>query len=145
MTPRLRRDEPGYTPTKPVPAKRKNIKIVPMPDIPPGKIYTITEAATELKMSPQYIRTLIRNKVITTYKEPLGLESAGFRHVIHESELLKYETNVVRKSKRTDGRTKYIFYANDGEFERMVTLVKSSNLAHLAEFFRTANPLKPKE
>jgi len=105
--------------------------------------YTIGEAAVAMKMSSQYVRTLIRRGQIKSKLVPIAKDSQVTRHAIAKDQLENFLSGSARKSKRTDGRNKYVFYANFGEIGRVREVLKAAGLQEVEKTVMSSNQLKP--
>jgi len=103
------------------------------------KQYDINAAAKELGFSVVYIRTLIRRGVIKTTRVPLAEGSMVTKHVIDEDELQKFLTDVPHKSRRCDGRNKFILYARPEEYTLIYQALTNAGLKEVADLIAPAN------
>lgn len=108
-----------------------------------SKTYTIAELARKLGFTPAYVRMLIRKKLLESSLEPIAPGANVTRHIVTEEDLNDYLTGSKRRSKRTDGRNKYVFYATPGEHDQVIVALDAANLHQVVESLRTANKLKP--
>lgn len=122
---------------------KRTVKPIPEPEVPGGRTFTIPQAASESGFTEAYIRTLIRQKRLKSYKVPLGPESAQYRHMVHEEDLKEFLFSSGRRKKRDDGRTKFVFYATVKEYQTIQKMFMDAGLEELWSLVRTANPLKP--
>ena len=99
----------------------------------------INAAAKELGFSVVYIRTLIRRGVIKTTRVPLAEGSMVTKHVIDEDELQKFLTDVPHKSRRYDGRNKFILYARPEEYILVYQALANADLKEIADLIVPAN------
>jgi hypothetical protein len=106
------------------------------------KQYDINSAAGRMGYTPQYVRALIRKGLLDTELVPLVKGSLVTRHMISEEEIVRYLSGAVRKSRRIDGRNKFVFYANVAEYPRIIEALKKAGLQEVAEGVRSANKLK---
>lgn len=106
----------------------------------------ILEAAQMMGFTEQYVRMLIRDgKLQNTYLAPKTKGSAVMKRFVPKKSIEDFFNTSTRKSKRSDGRNKYVFYANPSEFEMAMKAWQEYNeyTATLVPLVRTANVLKP--
>jgi hypothetical protein len=94
-----------------------------MATVKPKKGYlTITQVAKELGCQVPYVRTLIReHKIPDMLKRPLN--SSQWRWEIPEAWVLEYKKTYGSRSKRSDGRNKYLIWMNPEESEKFTDLM----------------------
>lgn len=109
-----------------------------------GKIskLSINQAAVRVKLTPQYIRSLIRLDRIKSTLEPITPGSTVTRHMIDVEELMHYLEHGQARTRRTDKRHKWVMYATFEEMAAAKTALIGAGLGELAELIRTANALK---
>ena len=112
-----------------------------MPDEPKLK-FDIEETAEELNFSAQYIRLLVRTGRLHSTMEPITEGSLVERHVITAEELERYKNEAPHKSRRSDGRNKFIIYLAVKEIAPARKALKAAGLKEVAEGIRPANKLK---
>ena len=101
--------------------------------------YDINAAAKELGFSTIYIRTLIRKGVIKTTRVPLAEGSLVTKHVINEDEMQRFLKDIPHKSRRDDGRNKYILYARPDEYMQAYQVLTLAGLQEIADLIVPAN------
>lgn len=106
------------------------------------KWYTIPEAADFLGFSQAYIRTLIRKNQLTTDMVPLSEGSLVMRHVITESSMGEFLNTVPHKTRRNDGRNKFIVYISPDEYPRVLDVLEENGLGEVARLLEPANKVK---
>jgi len=106
--------------------------------------YTIKEAAKEMSLTDAYVRALIRQGKLPSELRPITFDSSVSRHVIKAADVKAFLQETVRKTKRTDGRNKYVFYATPEEQQAVDDALRAANLTAVADMIHTANPLKPR-
>jgi hypothetical protein len=104
--------------------------------------YTIKTAAARMNLTEAYVRSLIRTGKLVSNLEPIGFEAAVKRHIITETDITDFLRDTPRKTKRTDGRNKYVFYATPEEVDQTLTALRGARLDIIAGFIHTANRLK---
>ena len=104
---------------------------------------TIREAAKEMGMTEAYVRTLIRTQKLDSHLEPIAFESSVSRHMIYRQDIDNFLTSTPRKTKRTDGRNKYVFYATPSELSSVDAALRAAKLDVMADIIHTANFIKP--
>lgn len=104
--------------------------------------YDIKEAADALGFSQIYIRTLIRRGTIPTTKVPLAEGSLVTRHMISQSELDRFLHELPHKSRRSDGRNKFIMYARPDEYSAAYQCLVAAGLKEVADLILPANKVK---
>lgn len=104
---------------------------------------TINQVARETGFTPQYIRTLIRRGTLKSKKIPISEHSPVVRHMIYDESLAEFLHTTQRKTKRTDGRNKFVFYADQIEYASVVDALTAAGLTAIVESLRTANKIKP--
>jgi hypothetical protein len=104
--------------------------------------YTIDEAAVELSFSAQHIRTLIRQGRLESTMEPLAEGSLVEHHIISAEELERYRNEVPHKSRRSDGRNKFIIYLLATEIAPVRKALEKAGFADIAKGIRPSNKLK---
>lgn len=114
------------------------------PKAPKGVIskLTIHQSAARLSLTPQYVRTLIRRGVLPSTQEPISLGSSVFRHMLDVSDLDVFAEGYVKKTRRGDGRHKWIVYATFQEMDDVKNALRVAKLDNIIELIRTANTLK---
>jgi hypothetical protein len=113
------------------------------PPIP--ALHTIGDVAKKLSMTPAYVRALIRTGKLNSTLMPMAFESQVKRHMMSDADIEEFLKSTVRKTKRVDGRNKYVFYANVGEYDLVVNALKTAKLESILETLRSANNIKPRE
>ena len=104
--------------------------------------YDIPAAAKRAGFSIGYIRTLIRNGKIATELKPIHEGSSVLKHMISEGELKRFLKEIPHKSRRSDGRNKYIVYARAEECVQMKRVLVEAGMIELAGLIVPANRLK---
>lgn len=104
--------------------------------------YDILAAANKLGFSQTYIRTLVRRGVIKTTRVPLSEGSLVTKHVISEAVLDEFLNETPHKSRREDGRNKFIMYADPGEYVLVHQALVAADLQEIAELIIPANKVK---
>jgi hypothetical protein len=104
--------------------------------------YDIPAAAKKIGFSVPYIRTLIRKGKLLTTMQPLYEGSRVKKHMIPETELKKFVELMPHKSRRKDGRNKYIVYVRTDEFLQMRQALLDAGLEEIAFLITPANKLK---
>jgi len=107
--------------------------------------YDIQEAAKRLKLSPQYVRSLIRSGMLKSAFEPIVPESLVNKHMVTEAEIQRYLAIPSSKTQRKDHRNKYVIYMTMDERQRVADALKAADLADVESTIRTANVLKPRK
>ena len=108
----------------------------------PKTKYTIEETATELSFSTQYIRLLIRQGRLKTTLEPLVEGSLVSHHMVSVEELERYRNEAPRKSRRPDGRNKFIIYLKATEIAPARKALQDAGMPDVAAGIRPSNRLK---
>ena len=108
------------------------------------KLYSIMDAAKFLSLTPSYIRSLIRHKKIGSSLEPTHEGSEVKKHMITREELVRYRDHTPRKSKRSDGRHKYLIYMSDHEVDPALKALFDAGLEGVADTIKAANLRKPR-
>lgn len=106
------------------------------------KQYDIPTAAEELGFSQAYIRTLIRKGTLKTTRVPLSEGSLVTKHVISEEALREFENESPHKSRRLDGRNKFIMYLRPDEYMPAYQALSKAGLHEVADLLTPANKLK---
>lgn len=109
---------------------------------PKPKALPINDAAAYLGMKPQYVRTLIRNGKFKPNKVKISPDSEVWRWEIPVSQLDTYRATAGTRTRRADGRSKFVMYATPDELKAVNKLVADAGLGVLIE--RAYQP-KPKE
>jgi len=104
--------------------------------------YDIPAAAKKIGFSVAYVRTLIRSGKITTVMQPLYEGSHVMKHMIPDDQLQKFVEEMPHKSRRKDGRNKYIVYARNDELLQIRQALFNAGLNELAFLIAPANRLK---
>lgn len=107
--------------------------------------YDIQDAAKRLKLSPQYVRSLIRNGTLKSTQEPIVPESLVNKHMVTEVEIQRYLAIPSSKTQRKDHRNKYVIYMTIDERQHVADALKAADLADVESTIRTANVLKPRK
>lgn len=111
---------------------------------PEKKEYTIREAAKRMGLTEAYVRTLIRHDKLPSTLKPIAFEAMTKRHMIAEEDIVQFLADTPRKTKRTDGRNKYVFYATPTEADAAIAVLRTAGMDDVAGFVRTANHIKPR-
>jgi hypothetical protein len=106
------------------------------------KLYDIHAAAAQIGFSTGYVRTLIRKGKIKTELQPLHEGTCVLKHMIPETELQKFVDEVPHKSRRSDGRNKFIVYLRNDELLHARQLLIDGGLGEIAFMIQPANKLK---
>jgi hypothetical protein len=93
-----------------------------------AKALPIKEAANFLGVKPQYVRTLIRNGKFKPTKVAVAEGSEVWRWEIPVEQLESYRANAGTRSRRADGRTKYIMYATPEELEQVNAVAEANEI-----------------
>lgn len=104
--------------------------------------YDITDAAKEMGFTPQYVRQLIRKGTLLTVMKPIVPESLVKHHMVTRTEIDRYMGTTRRKTRREDGRNKFVMYMTLVELAKVKTVLKANDLKEVAETIRSWNPLK---
>lgn len=109
--------------------------------------YTIKQAAVRMGLTEPYVRALIRNDKLPSELRAIGFESQVSRHMITEQAIATFLKETTRKSRRNDGRNKYVLYANPAEIILVDEAIRKAGLTKVADMIHSANNLKlvPKE
>jgi len=111
-----------------------------------AKELNIPGAAKYLNYTRPYVRALIRNKKIKTTLRPIAPNAKVKRHMIAITELKKFQLTRITRTRRKDGRNKYILYVTPGEHQEVLTALKNAGLQDVADLIVRANPQRdPKE
>lgn len=105
--------------------------------------HTIAEVARDTGFTPQYVRSLIRKGQLHSTLEPIAEGAQVSRHMIDDDDVKRFLNSTKRKTKRTDGRNKYVFYATPEEQLAVVEALLAAGLNDIVESIRTANKIKP--
>jgi len=104
-----------------------------------AKSFTIPQAAAYLGIDPHYCRKLVREGKLASTHVFIGNSTKNWRHEIAQADLDARAT--IKRSQRSDGRTKYTTYLNDAEKTTHDEIYKTAKLKNL---IRRANPPKAK-
>jgi hypothetical protein len=104
--------------------------------------YDIEDAATELGFSAMYIRVLVHSGRLNSTMEPITPGSLVTKHVITAEELERFRNEVPHKSKRADGRNKFIIYLLPTEIAPARKALEKAGLPEVASGIRPSNRLK---
>lgn len=107
------------------------------------KWLSINEAARATSFTPQYIRSLIRKGILPARRAPLHEGTVVEHLLISEDNLKVFLLETPRKTKRQDGRNKFVFYANPTEYAQVVEALVRANLVQVVDSLHTANKTKP--
>jgi hypothetical protein len=105
----------------------------------------IIEAAEFLNYTPQYIRALVRTKKIKTTQIPIVEGARVLKHIITMEELKRFQATRGTRTRRKDGRNKFILYARPQEYPKILKALKAADLEVVADLITLANPKKPKK
>lgn len=106
--------------------------------------FTIKEAAKYMNLTEAYVRSLIRGDRLPSELRPIAFEAAVSRHIIQLTDIETFLKETTRKTKRNDGRNKYVMYLNPQEEGDVITALQNAKLGHLADMIHPANFLKPR-
>lgn len=106
------------------------------------KHYDIPHAAEYMGFSVPYLRTLIRRGTIKTTRQPVHEGTSVTKHMIAESELKRFMKDAPHKSKRSDGRNKYVLYARTDEVVIARMALLNAGLSEVAALLMPANKMK---
>lgn len=115
----------------------------PAPRVTAEKL-TIYEAAREMHLTTQYVRALIRTNKLASMLEPISADSKVTRHTILRTDIEAFLAGTTRRTKRSDSRNKYVFYATPEERELVEKALRTAHLDDVADMIQTANKLKPR-
>lgn len=104
--------------------------------------HTINEAAKILGYTPKYVRFLIRKKMLKSFLVPIFEGSAQKHHVISDEDIEEYKKVPNTRSRRSDSRYKFIFYATSEEYHEVVRAVESAGYVEVAKTMMPANTIK---
>jgi len=105
--------------------------------------FTIKQAAKHMGLTDAYVRALIRQKKLPSTLVPIAKDADVSRHIITLDDINEYERGATHKTKRKDGRNKFVFYATPTEAQAAVKVLQDAGLDLIASTVRTANILKP--
>jgi len=105
--------------------------------------FTIKQAAKHMGLSDAYVRALIRQKKLPSTLVPIAKDADVSRHIITLEDIDEYEKGATHKTKRKDGRNKFVFYATPTEAQVAIKALQDAGLDLIAGTVRTANILKP--
>jgi hypothetical protein len=103
----------------------------------------ISAIARRTSFTPPYVRSLIRRGLLPSIQRPIREGADVKKHYVKETDLLTYLESSTRKTKRLDGRNKFIFYANHAEYNLVLAALTAAGLTDIVEGIRAANHLKP--
>lgn len=103
--------------------------------------FSIDEAAEELGYTKHYLRQLVRKNEIKAALVPISPGARVFKYLISKSELERFRDAPRGRSRRTDGRSKFLFYATFDEAEEVIETLEENGLAELADLIQSANEL----
>lgn len=106
------------------------------------KLYDIIDAAKYLGFSQIYIRMLIRKGRLASVKKSSTPGSLVMKHMVRESDLNEFIGEMPHKTRRADGRNKFIMYATPGEYTRTRQVLLNANLIEVADLIIPANKVK---
>lgn len=108
-----------------------------------AKLYSIIEIARKCGFTIPYVRTLIRKGTLQSEMRPLRPGSVVMKHFVPEESLTDFLSSTTRKSRRADGRSKYVFYASPKEYDRVLQALLKEGMVDIVESLRSANKVKP--
>ena len=94
-----------------------------------SKYLTIPQAAEYLKIDSHYMRKLVREKKVISKHVFIGNSTKNWRHEISTDELDKRKT--IKRSQRSDNRTKYTIYLTSSEKTKHDKIYKENKLTNL--------------
>lgn len=109
----------------------------------PKQALPIPAAAEYLGVKPQYVRTLIRNGKFKPNKVRISEDSQVWRWEIPIDQLDAHAAGGGARTRRADGRSKFVLYATPEEHEKIAALVAEQKLAVIIE--RAYQPKKKEE
>ena len=104
--------------------------------------YTIAEVATMLGYTKQYVKHLIRKKLLESSKEPVFEGSHTLRHMVTQEQLDAFLARPNTRSRRSDSRNKFIFYAFPDEYFKIIEAVRQAGFEDVAKTMMPANTIK---
>lgn len=126
-------------------SKPKLIPTTPPPPEPKleGEWLSITDVARQCGFTGQYVRTLIRKGKLESELHPIREGSMVQKHFVSKESLQEFLAETTRKTKRTDGRNKYVFYAKPREYDKVLQALLKDGLVDVVESIRENNKVKP--
>lgn len=106
------------------------------------KWYTVPEAAEYLGFSQTYLRTLVRKGTLIPLRVPTFEGSLVTRYVFSESMLEAFLNEAPHKSRRRDGRNKFVVYIHPDEYPRVLEALRDHDLGEVAQLLLPANKVK---
>ena len=106
------------------------------------RILTIKSAAEEYDLSQVYIRRAILKGDLPAKKVPISEGATTVRNEFTEKDFLHWRSTRKTRSRRTDGRSKYVHYATDEEELELQALLTKNELNIIVQ---RANKRKPKK
>ena len=94
--------------------------------------YTIKQLAEEKELSTVYIRRAILSGKLESKKVKIG-ESKVERHMITEEQFAAWRSQNVTRSRREDGRSKFVLYANAEELEKIQALLEKNKIEAIVQ------------
>lgn len=97
-----------------------------------AKVYTIKSLANELNLTEGYVRRAIHKGELETTLANVG-DTNVQRHEVTQAQVDAWREKASSRSRREDGRNKYVIYMNDEEFEAMKSGVVSEEVVATCE------------
>ena len=104
--------------------------------------YDIPAAAKELSYTQSYVRSLIRRGLLKSTLQPIARGAKVRKHMVSRDDIKTFQRNRTRRSRRKDGRNKWIVYANFDEMYQVITLLESNDLSLVADTIKPANKIQ---
>jgi hypothetical protein len=89
---------------------------------------SLLEVARECELSDVYVRHAIRNKLLPTTMVPVRPDSKTMKHMISREDMLAWRETRKARSRRADGRNKFVLYARADELAQIQELLASNGI-----------------
>jgi hypothetical protein len=93
----------------------------------------IKEAASKLGLSELYVRNAIRSGKLETTMVPVAPDSKTMKHQITVKALEAWRASTSNRSRRDDGRGRFILYATEAELADLRKMLANAKLAVIVQ------------